>query len=101
MVNNNSLKLKIESIKYPIVTEKSANLFEKNQYTFIFDKTIDKPEIKKIIEFLFNVKVIKVNTCIIPEKRKRLGKYLGCTSVKKKAIVKLAPESNINLFSDS
>jgi large subunit ribosomal protein L23 len=100
MVNNTSLQLKIDSIKYPIITEKSASLFEKNQYTFIVDKTIDKLEIKMAIEFLFNVKVIKVNTCLIPKKKRRLGKYIGYTSTQKKAIVKLAPENNINLFSD-
>jgi large subunit ribosomal protein L23 len=100
MVNNTSLQLKIDSIKYPIITEKSASLFEKNQYTFIVDKTIDKLEIKMAIEFLFNVKVIKVNTCLIPKKKRRLGKYIGYTSAQKKAIVKLAPENNINLFSD-
>ena len=100
MVNNNFLRLKIDSIKYPIITEKSASLFEKNQYSFIVDKTINKLEIKQAIEFLFNVKVIKINTCLVPGKKKRVGKYIGFTSLQKKAIVKLAPESNINLFSD-
>jgi large subunit ribosomal protein L23 len=100
MVNYNFLQSKIDLIKYPIITEKSASLFEKNQYTFIVDKSINKIEIKKLIEFLFNVKVIKVNTCLLPEKKKRLGKYIGYSRVEKKAIIKLAPENKINLFPD-
>ena len=69
MLNNNFLVSKIDCIKYPIVTEKSASLFEKNQYTFIVDKNTDKLTIKTAIEFLFNVKVIKVNTCLIAKKK--------------------------------
>jgi large subunit ribosomal protein L23 len=100
MLNNNFLASQIDCIKYPIVTEKSASLFEKNQYTFIVDKNTDKFTIKTAIEFLFNVKVIKVNTCLIAKKKNRLGKYIGYSSVNKKAIVKLAPENTINLFPD-
>lgn len=100
MVNKNFLRSKIDCIKYPIVTEKSASLFEKNQYTFIVDKNTDKLTIKTAIEFLFNVKVVKVNTCLMPKKKKRLGKYIGYINKHKKAIVKLAPENTINLFPD-
>lgn len=94
------IKTKICYIKYPIVTEKSASFFEKNQYTFIVEKNTDKFTIKKLIEFLFRVKVVKVNTSLIPLKKKRLGKYTGYTSSYKKAIVKLAKENTINLFPD-
>lgn len=100
MVNNNFLRSKINCIKYPIVTEKSAALFEKNQYTFLVDKNTDKFTIKTTIEFLFNVKVIKVTTALMPKKKKRLGKYVGYSANYKKAIVKLASGTNINLFTD-
>jgi large subunit ribosomal protein L23 len=100
MVNHNFLRSKINCIKYPIVTEKSAGLFEKNYYTFIVDKNTDKLTIKTAIEFLFNVKVIKVNTCLIAKKKKRLGKYIGYTSSYKKAIIKLANNNTIKLFND-
>lgn len=96
----NFIKKKICYIKYPIVTEKSASFFEKNQYTFIVEKNTDKFTIKKLIEFLFCVKVIKVNTSLIALKKKRLGKYNGYTNSYKKAVVKLAKENTINLFPD-
>ena len=36
----------------------------------------------------------------MPQKKKRLGKYIGYSSNYKKAIVKLASGNNINLFTD-
>lgn len=37
----------IDLIKYPIITEKSCRLIEKNKYTFDVDKKLTKPQIKK------------------------------------------------------
>lgn len=102
MVNNNIsfLKSEIDCIKYPIITEKSSSLFEKNQYTFLVDKKANKTTIKKAIEFLFNVKVIQINTCLTIKKKKRLGKYFNNPKIYKKAIIKLASGNKINLFSE-
>mmetsp|Transcript_22279 Transcript_22279/g.28846 ORF Transcript_22279/g.28846 Transcript_22279/m.28846 type:complete len:102 (-) Transcript_22279:461-766(-) len=100
MVNNKYLRSQIDCIKYPIVTEKSAGLFEKNQYTFLVDRQTDKYTIKTAIEYLFNVKVVKVNTCLMPKKKRRLGKYVGYIPTYKKAVVKLASGNTINLFPD-
>jgi large subunit ribosomal protein L23 len=100
MVKNKNLLSQIDTLKYPIVTEKSASLFEKNQYTFVFAKQTDKKTIKTVIEFLFDVKVIKVNTFLMPKKKKRVGKYFGYKPSYKKAIVKLAFGNKINLFRD-
>jgi len=63
-----------EVIKYPIITEKSTKLLENNQYTFIVDRYSNKLVIKSSIENLFNVKVIKVNTCHLPHKKTQAGK---------------------------
>ena len=49
MVNHKYLRSQIDCIKYPIVTEKSAGLFEKNQYTFLVDRQTDKYTIKTAI----------------------------------------------------
>ena len=53
----------LDLIKQPLITLKTSQLFEKNQYTFLVDPKLTKPNIKKAIEFLFNVKIIKINTC--------------------------------------
>ena len=88
-------------IKYPIITDKAGILLENNQYTFVVDKFCNKPLIKSAIEYLFNVRVIKVNTSNLPKKKKRIGKYIGWKPQYKKAIVKLADGDVINLFTES
>ena len=88
-------------IKYPIITDKATRLLENNQYTFVVNRISNKSTIKKTIEYLFNVKVIKVNTSILPKKKKRVGKYIGWKSQYKKAIVTLADGDTINLFAEN
>jgi len=67
-------------IKKPLITEKTFDLIEKeNKLVFIVNKRANKSQIKRAIEKLHNVKVIKVNTLIT-------------TKGEKKAFVKLHPE---------
>jgi len=67
-------------IKKPLVTEKTFDLIEKeNKLVFIVDRKANKNQIKKAIEKIYNVKVIKVNTMITPKGDK-------------KAFIKLHPE---------
>jgi len=88
-------------IKYPIITDKATRLLENNQYSFIVDPSSDKITIKAAIEYLFDVKVIKVNTCSLPRKKKRVGKYIGWKPQYKKAIVTLSEGDVINLFTEN
>ena len=92
--NHNSTNI----IKYPIVSNKALELVNDNRYSFIVDRSSTKTSIKLAIEELFDVKVIKVNTCNIPRKKKRIGKYIGWKSQYKKALVTLAENSVINIF---
>ena len=88
----------IDFVKYPIITEKSTNLLEKNQYTFLVDKQITKPEIKKVLEFLFDVNVTKVSVQKLPLKSKRIGLNFGYKTQYKKAIIRLRKTEKINIF---
>lgn len=88
-------------IKQPIITDKGMRLLENNQYSFVVDRYSNKISIKEAIEHLFNVKVIQVNTCCLPRKKKRVGKYIGWKPQYKKAIVTLFEGDTINLFTDS
>jgi large subunit ribosomal protein L23 len=90
-----------QMIKYPLITDKATRLLENNQYSFIVDRGSNKLAIKAAIEYLFNVKVIKVNTCHLPRKKKRVGKYIGWKPQYKKAIVSLAEGDVINLFTEN
>ena len=99
MINSSDSNAQI--IKYPIITDKATRLLEKNQYSFIVDRYSDKVTIKAAIEYLFKVKDIKVNTCRIPRKQKRVGKYIGWKPQYKKAIVSLKEGDVINLFTEN
>lgn len=100
MINSSTLT-NATIIKYPLITDKSTRLLETNQYSFIVDRYSDKITIKEAIEYLFNVKVIKVNTCRLPRQKKRVGKYIGWKPQYKKAIVSLAEGDVINLFTEN
>ena len=103
IVNNsiNSSRSSVQIVKYPIITDKATRLLENNQYSFVVDRYSDKIEIKEAIENLFDVKVIKINTCSLPRKKKRVGRYIGWKPQYKKAIVTLSEGDVINLFTDS
>ena len=102
MINSSNFSLSnAQVIKYPIITDKATRLLENNQYSFIVDSSSDKITIKTAIEYLFNVKVIKVNTCHLPRKKKRVGKYIGWKPQYKKAVVTLSEGDVINLFTDN
>ena len=90
----------LDIIKYPILTEKTIRLIEQNQYSFAVDSKADKSSVKSAVEKLFDVKVISVNTSLLPLKKRRVGKYIGRKSQYKRAIVTLAPENSITLFED-
>ena len=83
-------------IQKPISTEKSTNLNQFNQYSFIVSNDSNSFEIKKAIEHIFKVKVTKVNTAIIRGKLKSFKGNLGYKKDFKKAIVTLAEGNTID-----
>lgn len=84
----------------PIITEQSMEDLDIKKYVFEVAKDANKIEIKKAVEEIFDVKVIKVTTAIVSGKEKRVGnKPAGYTSDWKKAVVKLSRKSkNIEIF---
>lgn len=66
----------------PLITEKTFDLIEKeNKLVFIVDRLANKNQIKRAVEKIHNVKVIKVNTMITPKGEK-------------KAFIKLHPDNS-------
>ncbi len=83
----------------PHISEKSMRVMEEtNTYTFKVALKANKTEIKKAIEEIFGVKVLKVNTARMPGKTKRMGVHVGTTPEWKKAMVKLAQGDRIEIF---
>ena len=87
----------IDSIRQPIITEKATILSEFNKTVFKVHSGANKISIKKNIEKIFKVTVLKVN--IIIQKRKKKIKQ-GKISIKpgyKKAIITLKKGQSIDL----
>lgn len=73
----------------PIITEKSNVEMQAGKYTFEVNKKATKVDVKRAVEKLFNVKVLKVNTINVSGKEKRVGRNVGKTADWKKAIVSI------------
>ncbi len=80
----------------PLTTEKSTNLQQYNQYSFIVKKNSNSIQIKEAIEKIFKVKVLKVNTNVLRGKPKTFKGDFGYTKDLKKAIVTLAEGNTID-----
>ncbi len=86
-------------ISKPYITEKVLSLNEEqNKVVFKIDRTINKIELKKAIESIFNVTVEAVNTLNVRGKKKRLGKWEGRRADWKKAVVTLKEGDTIEYF---
>ncbi len=77
----------------PIITEKSMSTVADKKYTFKVAKDAGKIEIKKAVEELFSVEVVKVNTVSVRGQLRRMGRYQGYTPAWKKAVVTLSAKS--------
>ncbi len=86
-------------IRRPLITEKTTQLKE-NQRTICFEvaRAATKPEIKKAVERLFNVKVAEVRAVNVHGKTKRQGRYVGRRPDWKKAYVVLKPNEKMIEF---
>lgn len=60
---------------------------DSNRYIFKVFKIVNKVEIKKVVEVVFGVEVLKVNIIIVLFKCKKVGKYEGLKLGYKKVIV--------------
>ena len=59
----------LDTIISPNVTEKSTSLSEFNKVVFRVNKSANKKNIKKSIEKIFKVNVVKINTINIKKKK--------------------------------
>lgn len=83
----------------PLVTEKTTALKNTNNiYTFKVNINANKVEIQKVVEELFHVVVLDVNTIKQRGKVKRLGRYSGKRADWKKAYIKLKDGDTIADF---
>lgn len=88
-----------EVIKRPLVTEKGMKAQGTlPAYTFEIDKRATKDDVRRSVEKIFGVHVVKVNTSRLRGKVKRVGNSIGRRPNWKKAIVALRAGEKIEIF---
>ena len=106
------MRMPEQIIKRPLLTEKGSFLKETGgqpdegldpekispQLLFEVRKDANKTEIRRAVEKLWNVNVVKVRTQVVRGKDKRVGRFVGRRPAWKKALVTLAPGQKIEFF---
>ena len=87
----------LDTIVSPVITEKATTLSEFNKMVFRVHKGASKNSIKKSIEKIFKVNVIKINTINLKGKTKLVRGKKSSRSGYKKAIVTLKKGQSIDL----
>ena len=87
----------LDTIISPNVTEKATSLSEYNEIVFKVHKGANKNSIKKSIEKIFKVKVVKINTINLKGKTKMVKNKKAYKPSYKKAIVTLKKGQSIDL----
>jgi len=83
----------------PIVSEKSTRLADAHrQFSFKVLPGASKPEVRKAVELMFDVKVDDVRIINMPGKTKRFGQTIGKRTDWKKAYVTLAEGHDIDFM---
>lgn len=83
----------------PMLTEKSSvTTEEQNRYVFQVKLKSNKNQIKTAVEKMFNVKVVGVNTSILPGKVRRTGKSTKKAGSTKKAYIQIQEGQKLELF---
>ena len=87
----------LDSIIHPIITEKATGLTEQNKVIFKVRSDASKKSIKKNIEKIFKVSVVKINTITKKSKSKIIRGRIGFKKGYKKALVTLKKGQSIDL----
>jgi large subunit ribosomal protein L23 len=83
----------------PVVSEKSTRLSDAHrQFAFKVVPDASKPEVRKAVELMFDVKVDAVQIANVRGKVKRFGQSTGKRANWKKAYVTLAEGHDINFM---
>jgi large subunit ribosomal protein L23 len=87
----------IDSIRQPIITEKATILSEQNKTVFKVSASASKIIIKKNIEKIFKVNVVKINIVNTKSKKKIKQGKISTKPGYKKAIITLKKGQSIDL----
>ena len=81
----------------PLMSEKAHNGLALNKVTFVISPTATKTDVRKAVETLFKVDVVKVNTATTEGKQKKFRGRPGQRSDVRKAVVTLKAGQSIDI----
>jgi len=95
----------MSNIIKPIISEKMTQTAEKyNRYGFMVNREATKPEIKREVEAVYGVKVVRVNTLIqrgkVSNRNTKAGVITGQKNNFKKAYVFVDKDQTIDFYSN-
>ena len=83
----------------PVITEKTTHGIETlNTYVFDIAVNANKIMVRRAVEEIFNVKVVKVNIRNRRGKAKRIGRSIGYGKDRKEAIVTLRQGDKLDIY---
>lgn len=82
-------------IQKPVLSEKAVMEIENGKYAFFVHPEANRTQIKDAVETVFEVDVVKINVQTRRGKVQRMGRFVGRTAERKKAIVTLAAGQKI------
>ncbi|MBP9791848.1 MAG: 50S ribosomal protein L23 [Rickettsiales bacterium] len=84
-------------LRAPVITEKSTILSQFSKYVFKVNVDVAKATVKRAVESIFNVKVLKINSIKTKGKVKMFRRIKGERSDYKKMIITLEKGKSIDL----
>ena len=88
-----------QAVIRPLVTEKTSALYQvRKEYTFVAHPQATKADIRRSIEQLFDVTVVRVRTLQQRASRKTMGRHEGRRPRWKKAYVRLKDGDSLAIF---
>ncbi len=85
-------------VKNPIITEKAIALGALGKYVFLVDPKANSTEVKKVIENVYKVNIVKLNVINAKPKPRRLGRNIGYSQAYKKVIVTLKEGQKLDVL---
>lgn len=82
----------------PVVSEKATDLTTDNKYVFEVRKGINKRTVELAVEKVYDTKVKSVNVMNVKGKERKVGRTIGRTPDRRKAIVTLEEGEKIEVF---
>jgi large subunit ribosomal protein L23 len=85
-------------IKHPIITEKATDLSHQGKYIFLVNQKATAPEVKKAIEAIYKVNIIRVHMINTKAKPRKWGRKISVKSGYRKAIVTLKEGQKLDIL---